>query len=171
MKSKLDWVRRSTRVIRMISELHRMGYQRARIMPHIHPLAYRIVIAPADLFSRINPAYCGTAYDEPAIAYSSASGSSYFDWEDAKNDNARQLAEKFVDRFPQLMEQCRGSDWCYAGWLCDLLAALERQPDCLPFVMEEWLEPGPEELLEIPLQSAQDGKAAGTFPLPPAFEP
>lgn len=168
MKSQIDWVRTSTRVIRMVSELHRMGYQRARIMPHIHPLAYRIVIAPAEWFSLRNGAFTQRAYDEPSIAYSSSSKNRFFDWDDAQSDNARQLADKFVARYPALIAECAGSDWCYAGWLSDLLAALERMPDRLPFVMEEHYEPGPDELTELPLRDAGSGQVWGGFPLPPA---
>lgn len=170
MQSSVDWVRRSTRVLRMVSELHRMGYQRARIMPHIHPLAYRIVIAPAERFSASNPAYAETAYDEPAVAYSSAAGTEYFEWRDAQGDDARKLAEKFVERFPELARQCAGSDWCYAGWLCDLLAALEQHPDSLPYVMEEYMEARPEELREIPLKCALENRDVGAFPLPPRYD-
>ena len=53
-KSELSWIRRSQRVIRMISELHRMGFQRLRFMPYEYPLAYRIEIAPASCFSVVN---------------------------------------------------------------------------------------------------------------------
>lgn len=55
-------IRRSLRVIRMVSELHRMGYQRARFMPHMH-LSYRVWIAPAEAFSMVNPAFIPGAPD------------------------------------------------------------------------------------------------------------
>lgn len=168
MQSKHSWVRRSTRVFRMVSELHRLGYQKARIMPHIHPLAYRIVIAPDAWFSEENGAYSARAYEPPAIAYSSASKNNYFDWSDSGADDARSLAEKFVKRFPDLATLCEGSDWCYAGWLSDLLAALEREPDRLPFVLEEYMEEAPESLREIPLKCASSGKTLASFPLPPS---
>ena len=138
-------------------------------MPHIHPLGYRIVIAPADRFSARNPAFSNRAYDEPAVAYSSASGNRYFGWADAGSDDARKLADKFVARFPALVQECAGSDWCYAGWLSDLLAALERQPDALPFVMEEYMETPPEELRSIPMKSTLNASLSGDFPLPPEY--
>ena len=151
----------------MVSELHRMGYQRTRIMPHIHPLAYRIVIAPDGWFSGSNGAYSARAYEQPSIAYSSASGANYFDWGDSATDDARSLAEKFITRFPDLAALCQGSDWCYAGWLSDLLGALDRMPDRLPFVIEEYMEGAPESLREIPLKCANTGNTSGSFPLPP----
>jgi hypothetical protein len=170
-KSEIDFVRRSVRVIRMVSELHRMGYQHARIMPHEYPLAYRIVIAPRSRFSLLNGAYAPGAYEDPCARYSSAQENRYFDWTDAAADNARQLAEKFVDRFPDLLAACQGSDWAYAGWLSDLLATLDQQTGRLPIVMAENLEPGPETLRALPLRlygkTDRDDPRDVFFPLPP----
>lgn len=56
-----------------------MGYQRLRIMPYEHPLAYRVQIAPAPFFSQINGAYILRPEHDP-LCYSSASEDRYFDW-------------------------------------------------------------------------------------------
>lgn len=40
MKPTLHWIRRGQRVIRMVTELHGMGYQSLRVMPYMYPLAY-----------------------------------------------------------------------------------------------------------------------------------
>jgi hypothetical protein len=55
-----------------------------------------------------------------------ASDSSYFDWSDAASDDARTLAEKFVDRFPRVAREGSGWDYQYAGWFQRLLGAAER---------------------------------------------
>src|SRR5262249_55747056 len=57
MNSSHAWIRRSQRVIRMVSELHRLGYQRLRIMPYEHPSAWRVTIASVTRFSRLNGAF------------------------------------------------------------------------------------------------------------------
>ncbi len=161
-------VRRSRRVIRMVCELHRLGYQRLRVMPYFSPLAYRVAIGPAALFSLRNGAYSANLDLDLFAVYSSASQSSYFGWEDAHTDTARQLADKFITRFGAICESGRGRDWAYAGWLSELMGTMERQ-GALPFVMEEYFEPGPEELDYLPLWLR--GQTPSRFDLPPAAEP
>lgn len=157
-------IRRGQRLIRMVSELHRLGYQRLRIMPYLHPLAWRLAIGPADVFSRRNGAWLEDQHFDNCVVYSSASETSYFDWKDTHTDNARQLADKFVLRFPELCERGRGRDWAYAGWLSELLGALERE-HAVPFIMEEYFEPAPQHLTYLPLHRASGEK--GSFDLPP----
>jgi len=43
MRSPASQVRRCQRIIRMVTELHRMGYQRARFMPYEYPVAFRVL--------------------------------------------------------------------------------------------------------------------------------
>lgn len=134
MKSKIDWVRRGQRLIRMVSELHRLGYQQLRIMPYMHPLAWRLAIGPRDVFSPKNGAVLKENFWDVPI-YTSADGANYFGWKDAAGDNARQLAEKFIERFPAIAERGKGRDWAYAGWLAELVGLLEGG-DYLPIM--EW---------------------------------
>ena len=49
-----------------------------------------------------------------------------FDWEDTKHDTARQLAVKFVDRFPDIIEKGEGIDWNYVGWYVQMLGLAEQ---------------------------------------------
>ena len=67
MQSDQPWVRQSQRVIRMVSELHRMGFQQLRIMPYEYPLAYRVAIAPVASFSVQNGAYISLSSDNPHL--------------------------------------------------------------------------------------------------------
>lgn len=165
-----SWIRRSMRVIRMVSELHRMGYQRARIMPFEYPLAYRVYIGPADLFSPRNGAYSEGADGGAFVGYSSASENHYFEWADASGDTARQLADKFVERFPAIVERCAGRDWAYAGWLAELLSVIEENPGRLPIVMAEHMEPWGDALRSLPLRlytGAVADQREMSFDLPP----
>lgn len=74
MKSDINWVRRGQRIIRMVGELHRMGFQRLRITPYMHPNAWRLAIGPRECFTSRNGAvFMAGKWDEVAI-YSSASG-------------------------------------------------------------------------------------------------
>lgn len=163
--SRAPEVRRSQRIIRMVCELHRLGYQRLRIMPYFYPLAYRVAIGPAELFSSRNGAYTERLLDDIFALYTSASGNQYFEWEDATGDTARQLADKFIQRFPEVCSTGQGRDWAYAGWLAELMGVMERQ-EALPFVMEEYYPTPPERLDHLPLWRP-DG-VTGRFELPPS---
>ncbi|WP_076600580.1 hypothetical protein [Aromatoleum tolulyticum] len=169
----------------MVSELHRMGFQRLRIMPYEHPLAWRLAVAPRDGFSLRNGASLKDNAWEGVPIYSSAGGGNcYFDWQDAKSDNARALAEKFLLRFADVAKRGAGRDWQYAGWLSELVGVLEGG-DLLPVTMWEYMKDTPDQLEFLPIWSASgentwnDGSAYITaapapnvrrFPLPPAWD-
>jgi hypothetical protein len=166
----------------MVSELHRMGYQRLRIMPYLHPLAWRLLVGPCESFSSRNGlALADGAWDTVAGHSSAGGGNCYFDWRDAKGDNARELAEKFVLRFPDVSKRGLGRDWEYSGWLSELLGVLEGG-DLLPVMEWEFMRGKPEELDFLPIWSmtgentCNDGSSGYVlallpsirkFPLPP----
>lgn len=54
--------------------------------------------------------------------YTSGAERNYFGWQDARDDTPAELASKFVERFPEVAEAGRGSDWKYAGWYLEMLA-------------------------------------------------
>jgi hypothetical protein len=168
----------------MVSELHRMGYQQLRIMPYLHPMAWRLAVAPRDCFSLRNGAYLkDNAWEDVPIYSSAGGGNPYFDWPDAKGDNARALAEKFLLRFPDIAKRGMGRDWHYAGWLAELVGVLEGG-DLLPVTMWEYMKGTPDQLDFLPIWSASeentwnDGTAyivaaltpnIRKFPLPPVW--
>ena len=178
MKSEIDWIRRAQRCLRMLSELHRLGYQNLRGMSYLNPLGYRFAIAPKSLFSERNGAVIpwNNFFTDNGVAITSSGD--YFGWEDAAHDNARVLAEKFIQRFPQIANEGKGRDWAYAGWLAELVGFLE-QGDWIPAVWWENMKGEPEELRVFPIWVAGkenimwDGCASyispdnPTFPLPP----
>ena len=89
-----------------------MGYQRLRLMPYLHPNAWRLAVAPRELFSNRNGAFVPHQKlgDSSVAIYSAADGGDgYFDWTDAHGVDARALAEKFIARFPIIAEQGRAS--------------------------------------------------------------
>jgi hypothetical protein len=168
-----EWpgVQPSLRVIRMVSELHRLGFEKARIMPYEYPIAYRIAVGPAEICSPRNGAWVSAGHDQYAL-YSSAQGNACFGWDDAEADSAHALADKFVERFPAIVERCAGRDPAYARWLEALLGVLERNPGRLPSVMAEYMEPWGEDLRVLPLRLFWCGAAPGnagdmSFDLPP----
>jgi hypothetical protein len=174
--SKASQIRRSRRVIRMVSELHRMGFQRLRFMPYLREcLAYRVLVAPVSCFSVANG--CHAKSEFPGVTYSSASENEYFGWTDATSDDAHKLAVKFVDRFPEIAGYGSGRDWAYAGWLLELLGAMEKYPNRLPDVFSEKPGESTETMRFLPLDfhGEQDDPSDSAdrvvaVPLPPPGE-
>lgn len=158
-------MRRCQRVIRMVSELHRLGYQRLRVMPYEYPVAWRLAIGPTELFSSPNGAYIPRPDEDLLATYSSASENAYFGWDDAHGATSRQLAEKFIVRFPAICELGLGRDWAYAGWLGELVGVLERTGR-LPVVMWDY-GPPPLSLRSLPLRHFGHALPDEDFPLPP----
>ena len=112
-------VRRAVRVLAMVGELHRRGYQKLRVMPFMSPsgTAWRCWIGPDTLFYRNHGAFlCDSGFSEVQSAslntrYTSGEENHYFGWHDAEKDDARSLADKFLARSTELGSQ--GEGWSY----------------------------------------------------------
>ncbi|WP_146193619.1 hypothetical protein [Sphingosinicella humi] len=125
-------VRRAVRILSMVHELHKVGYQRLRIAGGMGPSGchWRCSILPADMVCENGwepkwGARGRAGEDGLAAEYSTGEGVNYFGWSDAASDNARQLASKFVVRFPDIAKAGRGLDFPYAGWLTSALGRAE----------------------------------------------
>lgn len=127
--------RRITRVFQMVHELHKIGYQGLRICPGISGsgMYYRIHISTAASMDHEN-GYGLYPYledhespqEEPVqIIYSSSEDNNYFGWEDGPGSTAKNLANKFITRFPRMTERSFYRDWAYAGWMTGLIGELE----------------------------------------------
>lgn len=121
--------RRSQRVLSMVGELHKKGYQRLRVVPAMSPsgMHWRCMITPASNTLRTHGAYLADPdWNHDLIAtYTSGSENKYFGWEDCATATARQLADTFVERFPKITNAGMGWDWLYAGWYVEMLGAAE----------------------------------------------
>jgi hypothetical protein len=71
-----------------------------------------------------------TPTGNPELLYTTYQANDYFGWTDATHDDARSLAAKFVERYPELARQAAGEDLAYAGWLTRILGRAEH--GCLP---------------------------------------
>lgn len=118
-------VRRATRLLSMVQELHKLGYQGLRIAPGWNPTR-------SEWRCALLPSYC-TADDgwtpvslDWRVDYSSTDGKNYFGWTDAGSDDARRLANKFIERQHPFLSRCRQTDWSYVGWFAGVLASAER---------------------------------------------
>ncbi|HYD13423.1 MAG TPA: hypothetical protein VEC11_11315 [Allosphingosinicella sp.] len=119
-------VRDAGRLIAMVHELHKAGYQRIRILPNMAPngVHWRCRISDADNFTPDGLELRGAGPGRVAM-YSSGDGSRYFGWEDGGTLTARLLARRFLEVFPAIAAHGAGRDWAYAGWLTDVLGRAE----------------------------------------------
>jgi hypothetical protein len=158
-------VRRCVRVLSMVHELHKAGYQRLRVLPFLSPSGgyWRAWITfadnvAADGYTLIDWDYEGRG--QTVAKYTSGQEAEYFGWKDATGQDARQLAQLFIDRFPAICGRSVGLDWAYAGWLTDVLGHAERtgtggdlvylihDGDTDPDYMRRWQPPPPLRLHE-----------------------
>ena len=101
----------------MVTELHKVGYQGLRVYPEKHH--FRIHFAPSVLLTHaarsnvmsyvsennyLSSRPAGNHRLSLAAVYGSASRDRYFDWEDTQGESARNLANKFIERFPRIAE-------------------------------------------------------------------
>jgi hypothetical protein len=119
--------RRALRVLRIVNEFHKRGYQNMRIAPGMAPSGayWRCTITPRLNILRNHGAKLKD-WDRLTAHYSSGQGNSYFEWTDAETDTVQDLADKFHRRMPEIVEASRGLDWEYAGWYVTMLGYAER---------------------------------------------
>jgi hypothetical protein len=127
------------RILLMVAELHRLGYERLRIAPGMSPsgMPWRCAVAPAAAFQTADTALLRTDVDVSQLAlYTSADEDVSFGWGDAVTATPGELATLFVERFPRLAEASAGRDSAYSVWyraMLDLTA-----PDGLPYAYADW---------------------------------
>jgi hypothetical protein len=122
-----DFLRRALRVLSMVHELHKAGYQRIQISPGL---------APSGCYWRCNITYAGNIAEDGytllkeedglVAYYSTGNENENFGLKGAANLNARELAVRFLSAFPRIAERGAGRDWLYAGWLTDVLGRAEQ---------------------------------------------
>jgi hypothetical protein len=138
--------RRAVRVLRMVHHLHKLGYQRVRIVPGLSPSGchWRCSVTHIRNILKSNGAMPRDFHREMAH-YTTGQKNAYFGWDDARQDTVEQLATRFIERFPDLVRQGRGLDWPYAGWYVQMLGFAEKgalpvaYADCFPRPDPSWL--------------------------------
>lgn len=135
--SKVAHERRALRVLMMVHELHKAGYQQLRIAPGMSPSGcyWRCAVTPASNIKRSHGAEL-VSYEENVAHYTSGQENEHFDWKDAKTDTARELAAKFVKGFPKIAQKALGQDWEYVGWYVQMLGIAEQ--GMFPIAYADW---------------------------------
>jgi ADP-ribosylglycohydrolase/protein-tyrosine phosphatase len=113
-------------VLKMVQILHTRGYQRLRTSPGESPSGchFRVVITSANNIRSDNGALT-VDYWEGTARYTTGDYNHYFGWRDATEDGPLELADKFLERFPEIAEAGRGRDWLYSGWYNEMLGFAE----------------------------------------------
>lgn len=134
-------LRHCQRVLRMVAELHKRGFQGLRIFPYQGSLgAWRVEVYPYNDFEFEKPMnLLWNRNSSLSPARHSGAADDYFDWSKSSNYNARQLASKFEEKFPLLCHYCKGRDWNYAGWYQELMGVVEMDTH-LPCIKWEHME-------------------------------
>lgn len=140
-------IRHAQRVLLIVHELHKRGYQRLRISPGMSPsgMHWRCTITPVSNILVFDGAMTRD-YDVGAH-YSTADENIFFGWQDAREDTARALATKFIERFPEIVSAGKGSDWSYAGWYVQMLGFAEQ--GAFPVAYADWYGDKPDYLATI----------------------
>lgn len=118
-------MRRAGRLLMMLHELHKAGYQRLRIAAGMSPsgVHWRCHITTTDNV-HLN-GWEPVNWTEHVVSYSTGDTDCFFGWQDAAGKNARQLAQLFVERFPELAKRGAGQDRAYVGWFVVVLGNAE----------------------------------------------
>jgi hypothetical protein len=150
------------RLLFMIQQLHRLGFQRLRAAPYMAPsgMYWRLAVAPVSNVRRDHGAMVSDS-SGAFVLYSTADGAACFKWTDARDDGPEALATKFLDRFPALCEGGKGPDEAYARWYSEMLRTTE--PDGLIYAFSDWMDPED----RLPALNISDDVR---IPLPPAGE-
>lgn len=124
------------RVLRLVHELHRRGYQRLRLHIGWSPngMALRYGTAPADAFEPDGFHMRSSLY--PGRAFKSTTGEGPpFGLRGTENADTKRLADAFLSRFRSVASAGRGSDRAYVAWFAALLERCE--PDAVPIMFSD----------------------------------
>ena len=113
-------------VLLLVGELHRRGYEKLRIYAGLSPAGgyWRCSITHAGNISHLNGAEIAD-FNADSTFYTTEQEDAYFGWKDVVHDSVAQLADKFIERFPEICAKGKGADPAYAAWYRHMLNATE----------------------------------------------
>jgi ADP-ribosylglycohydrolase len=159
-------IRTCIAILEMVHVLHRRGYQRLRIAPGMAPsgCCWRVAVTPSDNVLPDHGAKLRTFED--AAHHVTGGGAYPFQWRDAQGKSPQELADLFLERFPELARRGQGADWPYAGWYLEVLAHAARGR--FPVAYADWRdEPDPRYLVLYGREvTARDRLLAPPLPAP-----
>jgi hypothetical protein len=154
--------RQYRKVLEMVGELHRRGYQRLRIAPGMSPsgMHWRCSVTPVSNVLRENGAMMKD-WNELGAHYTTGQESNFFEWPDVAKASVSRLADLFIERFPQIAREGLGADWAYAGWYQEMLRLTATA--ALPIAYSDYFD---DSVGGLPCVGGK-GAAAIIVPMPP----
>jgi len=127
--------RRGCRILAMVHELHKAGYQGIRAFgaKSQHSPHWFCYITTADNVSATG--WCPINWGQ-GLAGCSNRDANFFGWTDVAHASARELAQVFIQRFPVIARLGAIQDWTYAGWFGEILSQAEQGR--LPVAMSDF---------------------------------
>jgi hypothetical protein len=123
---ELTAVTNARRLLLMVAQLHKLGYEGLRATPFMSPSGcyWRCCIVPACM---TDPAHGARLADnvvyETLPRYSSGDEDNYFGWANMRPKTPLILANRFILVFPKFARQGKHPDPAYARWFADMLEA------------------------------------------------
>lgn len=119
-----------------ISLLHKCGYQKLRIMTYISPTGcnLRCELSNKESFDKT-----GFVIKLGKVLYSYSSGAGYNYFEDEismENSAVEELANKLLDKCPEIAIKCKGDDINYVKWFEKVLDKVRKGN--YPYAFEEY---------------------------------
>lgn len=123
----------------MVQELHQHGYQRLRIAPGMSASGayWRCSVAPVTNTLSENGAKLRD-WEGLVAHYTTGQEQHYFGWDDAADATPAQMADLFIERFPEVAAAGLGSDWAYAGWYQEMMRLTD--PDAFPIAYSDYFD-------------------------------
>jgi hypothetical protein len=150
------------RVLQMVQELHRRGYEKLRIAPGMSSsgMHWRCSVVPVSNTFRNNGAML-CDWDGLAAHYTTGQALQFFGWEDAVEASPTRLADLFIERLPQVAAAGFGADAGYARWYQSMMRLTE--PDALPIAYSDYFD---HDAVGLPCVGG-DGAGDIRVPMPP----
>jgi hypothetical protein len=108
----------------MVGELHRMGYQKIRFYPHIGGAGYWRYILTVVKDRRVEPEWDPSPEEKRTVWNSLGDGelrASLYGWGDQVEDTPERLARRFLAAFKTIKRLGKGKDQKYANWYRNVL--------------------------------------------------
>lgn len=133
-----DAERNALSILEMVRVLHERGYELLRICPGMSSsgMHWRCSMTHRDNTQPDHGAM--TLVWDSAIHYTTADRTEYFGWDDASDDSKEELAEKFEQRFPDLIASTAGRDPEYVAWYVEMLGMARR--GIFPIAYADWYD-------------------------------
>jgi hypothetical protein len=153
------------KVILMLAELHKRGYERLRLLPGMAPngIHWRYAITPIAHVSREHGARSGAScgYDDFPRGSLSASDQ-MVGWGDNPTSSPKELADLFVRTYPAICRDGKGKDSEYVAWYKSML--MRTHPDGIVWAYSDSYNDNPP-----PIEGLGAGEHVN-IPMPPPGE-